>query len=72
MKIRQFIYVVLITLTGLIGCVGMDGGKRQTDKGDRSVLTQNYDFEGTGVRDYTNELQFDVLGVISPERTKPN
>ena len=56
MKIRQFIYVVLITFTGLIGCVGLDAGKRQTDRGDRSVLTQNYDFEGTGVTDYTSEL----------------
>jgi len=56
MGMRKFIYLVLISLTGLIGCVGMDGGKGQIDRGDRSVLTQSYDFEGTGATDYTSEL----------------
>ena len=56
MRMRKFIYVVLISLTGLIGCVGMDGGKHQTDRSPRSVSTQTPAYEGTGVTDYTSEL----------------
>ncbi len=56
MRMGKLIYVVLISLTGLLGCVGMDGGKHQTDRSHGSVSTQNPEYEGTGVTDYTSEL----------------
>jgi hypothetical protein len=49
MRIRKFIYVVLISLVGLIGCVG-------ADRSHTSVSTQDPAYEGTGFKDYTSEL----------------
>jgi hypothetical protein len=56
MKIKIFIYVVLIALAGLIGCIGTDVGKHQTDRPHTSVSTQDPAYEGTGFTDYTSEL----------------
>ncbi len=49
MRMRKFICMVLISLIGLIGCVGADGSYK-------SVSTQDPEYEGTGVTDYTSEL----------------
>ncbi len=49
MIIKKFIYVVLMSFIGLIGCVGADGSHK-------SVSTQNPEYAGTGVKDPSSEL----------------
>ena len=49
MRIRKFIYVLLISLIGVIGCVG-------ADRSYTPVSNQNPAYEGTGFKDYTSEL----------------
>ena len=49
MRIKKFICVVLISLIGLIGCVG-------ADRSYTPVSTQDPEYEGTGFKDYASEL----------------
>lgn len=52
----RLICVVLISLIGFVGCVGVNGGNQQTGGDDMLNRPPSILFEGTGVKDSNSEL----------------
>jgi hypothetical protein len=52
----RLICVVLISLIGFVGCVGVNGGNQKTGGDGMLDRPPNIQFEGTGVEDPNSEL----------------